>query len=287
METVVEKEIKKRKKSNHYSVDPRTIKIQEGFNVRKDMGDLDELKNSILEVGLQQPLIVKKERGSEESYLLVDGERRLRAIQKAIKEGNDIPYIEVLMFNGNDEDMVFTMITTGTGQKQFTNLEQAEAFKRLVKFGYSVKEIAKKVGKSVPHIYNLLKVADAPKVVKNYIEDGTLTTGVYTQIAREAKTREEQIDMVEKAIEDAKGESTSDKPDEVSPVVVEQEVEQKEPVRVKSKNVKSLKGKTFAQKIKELADVAKEIDTEKARNFLSIIEKTKDSSVEELTQLLR
>lgn len=270
-------EVKKAKRTDLFRVDPRSIQVQEGFNVRKDMGDLDELMNSIVEIGLQQPLIVKKERGSE-TYLLIDGERRYRAIRRAIENGHDIPYVNVTLFTGNEEDMVFTMITTGIGQKQFTNLEQAEAFKRLVKFGYDAKEIAKKVGKSLPHIYNLLRVADAPKVIKNHIQDGTISTGAYVQIAREVKDSAEQIKMVETAIKDA-AKSTETEVGEIP--------EAPKKVKVKGENLKKLKHKSFAQKLRELSREAKDIDTPTAKAFVAIIEKAKDGSVEDLIELLK
>jgi hypothetical protein len=46
-------------------VDPRNIIIDDGYNVRTDMGEMDELRDSIIENGIQTPLKCYKEKGVE------------------------------------------------------------------------------------------------------------------------------------------------------------------------------------------------------------------------------
>lgn len=104
-----ETEILKTKKTDILSVDPRIIDVEDGFNVRQDMGDIEGLAHSIGQFGLQVPLKVVKVRG-EERYRLIDGHRRLKAINLALTLGYSIPYVQVTLFNGNKEDEVFAMI---------------------------------------------------------------------------------------------------------------------------------------------------------------------------------
>jgi ParB family chromosome partitioning protein len=196
------------KRKDGIQVDPRAIIVKEGFNVREDMGDLEALSESIVQIGLQVPLMVKKVRG-EDKYELVDGHRRLAAIMLAIENGHDIKYVDTSTFLGNEEDRIFSMIATGVGQKTLNEVEQSEAIKRLTMFGYSVEEIAKKIGKSVPHVYNLVKVSTLPKVIKDKISHGLISATVVLQIVREKDNVEEQVSIVENAINNAK-ESSKD-----------------------------------------------------------------------------
>ncbi|RQW76684.1 MAG: hypothetical protein EHM14_15990, partial [Methanothrix sp.] len=58
------------------------IKIQKGFNPRSLMGDVDSLAESIQRDGLINPVTVRPDAGSLGTFLLVAGERRLRAMDK-------------------------------------------------------------------------------------------------------------------------------------------------------------------------------------------------------------
>ena len=223
------------KRTDIMLVDPRNIIVREGFNVRTDMGDLQALSDSIVELGLQVPLKAKKVRG-EETYELVDGHRRFEAIMLALKNGHSIPYIEVMPFKGNDEDQVFSMIVTGTGQKPLNDIEQAEAIKRLVGFHYKVEEIAPKIGKSVPHVYNLLSLANVGKQIKNFVAEGLISGNTVVQIVKQTKNADEQLKIVTEAIEKVKVETP----------------EGKAPKKATIKHTVALKSKSPFQKFNEL-----------------------------------
>lgn len=199
MTEVKEVEIKKTKNSDLFLVDPRNIVIVDDFNVRKDMGDMDGLMLSIIANGQLEPITCKKVRNSD-TYELIEGHRRMKAINMAIEAGHDIPFVKVLGFSGNDEDRIFAMVITGIGKKALTILEEAEAYKRLINHSYEVKEIAGRVGKSVPHVYNLLRLVEAPKTVKNAIERGDITTTTVMKLIREVETPEQLISTIENAI---------------------------------------------------------------------------------------
>lgn len=218
-ETATEMEtLNKTKKTDLMLIDPRNIIVDESFNVREDYGDIDGLAKSIVEVGLIEPIIVAKQRGTDQ-YLLTDGFRRMRAILKAIENGNQIPYVKAIIASGNMEDRIFAMIITGTGKKPLNNLEEGEAYKRLKAYGYEVKDIAAKVGKSLPHIYNMLKLADVPQKVKKYILDGDISGNTVVSLLKDVKTTDDLLRVVEEAVlaseieheEDTKAGKTSKK----------------------------------------------------------------------------
>lgn len=202
----------KTKKKDLLMVDPRNLVVADGFNVRTDMGDLNALKDSILDTGLQVPLKAKKVKGEEDKYQVIDGHRRLQAILMAIEEGNDIPYVEVINFTGNDEEQIVAMLVTGTGQKPLTEVEQGEAIKRLTNFGFKVEQLAKKMGKSTPTAYYLLKIANLPQKVKNLIQEGYCSGLLATEIYDDEEDQDLAFSMLQMAIEEAQTRSKDGKP---------------------------------------------------------------------------
>lgn len=195
-------EIRDSKKTDLMLVDPRNIIIDEDFNVRKDYGDMDELTKSIMENGMIEPIICAKVR-KEDKYMLTDGFRRMRAVMAAIEKGCEIPFVKVIIASGTMEDRILQMVITGTGKKPLTVLEEAEAYKRLVAHSFEAKEIASKTGKSVAHVYNMLKLADAPMKVKKMIEKNEITATTVMQLIRNVKTTDELLEVIENAANEA------------------------------------------------------------------------------------
>ena len=202
MKTTVKEVLKTKNSSAIMKVDPQNLILRDEFNVRKDMGDLNALMQSILASGLQVPLKAKKVAGTDQ-YEVVDGHRRMSAILMAIEQGHEVLYVDVMTFSGNDEEQVMSMLVTGTGQKPLTEIEQAEAIKRLTGFGHRVEDIAKKMGKSLPHVYYLVKLSNLPTKVKNLIAEGYISGLAVMEIVEGEPNEELQIAMIEMAIEDA------------------------------------------------------------------------------------
>lgn len=265
-------EVKNTKRTDIMLVDPRNIVVKDGFNVRSDMGDIQALSDSIVETGLQVPLKAKKVKG-EDKYELVDGHRRMAAIQLAIENGNDIQFVEVLPFKGNDEDRVFAMIITGIGQKPLNDVEQAEAIKRLINFGYKAEEIARKIAKSLPQVYNLISLANVSKKIKDSIIGGFISGSTVIQIIRQTDDSDKQLEMVTQAIEDVqKNVPIGEKPKKAT-----------------AKNVVGLKRKSEGQKLSELVALLDKdgVKNEKTVLLSQLVEKLKDSSVEDLVKLFK
>lgn len=260
--------LNKTKNTDLFLVDPRNIIADPSHNVRIDMGDIEEMLNSILEIGIQIPLKAKKIRGTEQ-YSLVDGFRRHTAIMLGLERGHDIPFVPLTPFKGNEEDEVICMLVTGTGQKSLNEVEQAEAIKRLINYGYSATQIAGKVGKSIPHIYQLISIGDLPKPVKERIMSGHISAKAAAEIAKLSDNREEIIEMVEGAIENAQSYAEEGKIKKAT-----------------AKNISSEAKK--ASPAKQLNLLVKEIDstgvkTEKTEWFMELVAEMKaGASIEEL-----
>lgn len=133
--------------------------------------ELDELTNSILTVGVIQPIIISKT--DDDKYQIVAGERRWRA---AIKAGlNKIPAI---VKSYSNTEIFEVALIENIQRENLSPLEEAEAYNRLIKVhGYTQEKISSIVHKSRSHISNLIRVLSLPDQIKTYLEKGLLSLG--------------------------------------------------------------------------------------------------------------
>lgn len=159
-------------RSDVYRVNPNYIEVVEGWNPRLNFGDEkdEELKNSIIENGILIPLRIKK--NGSEKFELIDGERRLRAVRKAIEEGNEIESVPCIFERKsiNQIDSLVVSLLSNEG-KPLAPAEEGEAFQRLKNWGLSVEKIAKKVGKSYNVVKNRLMLVDGSPELKEAVNN--------------------------------------------------------------------------------------------------------------------
>jgi ParB family chromosome partitioning protein len=185
------------KRTDLWQVNPKEIKVKEGWNKREDFGDLEELSRSIVSEGVLIPITILKNR--EGDYELVDGERRLRATLLAIENGHDIRTIPAKIQRSKDEvGNLFVQFLSNEGKK-FTAIEEAKVYEQLVKWGVSIAEIATRTGKSVPHVYNRLKLCSASPEVKEALKNKEITITEATKIAEESFGISEQSERLRSA----------------------------------------------------------------------------------------
>ncbi len=137
---------------------------------RFDDDSLDELAASITEVGVLQPVVVRRGEGG---YVLVAGERRWRAAKKA---GLDtIP--AVVRESSGDAALVEALIEN-VQRQDLTPLEEAHAYKQLLEeYGMTQEDVAKRVGKSRPTVANTLRLLHLPGPIQAMVDSGALTAG--------------------------------------------------------------------------------------------------------------
>ncbi len=120
---------------------------------------MEELKNSIMEYGLIQPVTVRRRSGE---YELVAGERRFRAAQMAGLD--EIP--AVIIEADNDKSAILALLENL--QRGFIVFEIAESYKSLIREqGLTQTELALKVGKSQASVANKIRLLKLPPLVKN------------------------------------------------------------------------------------------------------------------------
>ncbi len=136
-----------------------------------DEDALEELAASISEVGLLQPVVVRKLDGA--SYELVMGERRLRASQRA-----GLEYIPAIVRETHDNDMLRDALLENLHRQQLDPLEEAAAYQQLLDdFGATHEQLAQRVGRSRPHISNTLRLLNLPPAVQKRVAAGVISAG--------------------------------------------------------------------------------------------------------------
>jgi ParB family chromosome partitioning protein len=132
---------------------------------------LDELAESIREVGLLQPVVVRA--AGSGGYELIMGERRWRAAQRA-----GLTEIGAIVKQTQDDDMLRDALIENLHRQQLDPLEEAAAYQQLLDdFGATHEELARKVGRSRPHITNTLRLLNLPPTVQKRVAAGVLSAG--------------------------------------------------------------------------------------------------------------
>ena len=187
-------------RTEHFKVAFSELVIAEGFNQRIDYGDIEELKKSIIENGVRQPLFGYKKDGK---FVITDGHRRHKAIEIAIAEGVDVGFIPFVLEGANrtEEQRVLDMLILNDG-KDLTLLEKGRAYQKLVDLGWNQTKIAEKLGKSIAHVNSAVTIANTDETVQEAVETGELSPSAALEIARANETTEGQAEM----LKDLKGE---------------------------------------------------------------------------------
>jgi ParB family transcriptional regulator, chromosome partitioning protein len=136
-----------------------------------DSDALEELAASIQAVGLLQPVVVRKVMPGH--YELVMGERRWRAGELA-----GLSQIPAIVRETTNDDMLRDALIENLHREQLNPLEEAAAYQQLLEdFSATHEELARKVGRSRPHISNTIRLLSLPAGVQKRVAAGVLSAG--------------------------------------------------------------------------------------------------------------
>ena len=132
---------------------------------------LDELVASIREVGLLQPVVVREIGPGR--FELVMGERRWRASQRA-----GLTEIPAIVRATADDDLLRDALMENLHRSQLNPLEEAAAYQQMLDdFGATHEELARRIGRSRPHISNTLRLLNLSAGVQRRVAAGVLSAG--------------------------------------------------------------------------------------------------------------
>lgn len=188
------------KRPNQYYIDPTTIRRRADWNPRIDFGDITLLAASIKSEldknpaggGLINDIRVRRlatPTADGGIFEVVDGDRRLTAIEQLLKKGVKFPEgvpAKIEELGAEDLDMLIRMFTANTG-KAFLPIEQANAFKRMRDAGMTLKQIEQSTGCSDNSIVGALALLDADQSVQDAVKNGKLSGGMAKSIAVNAR----------------------------------------------------------------------------------------------------
>jgi ParB family transcriptional regulator, chromosome partitioning protein len=130
-----------------------------------------ELVHSLREVGLLQPVVVR--RSGPETYELVMGERRWRAAQEA-----GLETIPAIVRQTEDADMLRDALLENLHRSQLNPLEEAAAYSQLLEdFSCTHEELAERIGRSRPQISNTLRLLKLSPAVQRRVAAGVISAG--------------------------------------------------------------------------------------------------------------
>ncbi|MBR5820008.1 MAG: ParB/RepB/Spo0J family partition protein [Alistipes sp.] len=156
---------------------------------------LDELADSIRQLGIIQPITVRKT--DNEKYIIISGERRWRAAQRANLESLPAYVREV------DDENLHAMALVENIQRQDLNaIEIALGMQRLLEeCNLTQDALSEKVGKKRSSVANYLRLLKLPNEVQLALKEGLISMGHAKAIAGAPES--EQVRLLKKCIKKA------------------------------------------------------------------------------------
>lgn len=201
------------------NIDPKLIKRREDWNTRFDFGELDLLAKSIeheLSInphsgGLINDIRVErmaKQDAEGYEFELIDGDRRLSAIEILLKKGTKFPHgvsakVEPHHADADaasDRDQLVRMFTANTG-KAFLPMEEAITFGRMKAAGMSHKEIISATGRSHGVVTRAFLLLKADGRLKKAVEDKQIKAQAAVDIMSASRGDPELLEsLIEEAL---------------------------------------------------------------------------------------
>ena len=153
--------------------------VSSTYNPRKDFRPetLQELADSIRQVGVLQPICVRPKEGGFE---IVYGERRYWAAAMA-----GLKFIPALVRELSDAEAEDAAITENLQREDVTPREEAAAYKRALESGrHTIESLVGKFGKSEAYIRSRLKLCDLIDALAEQLDREEISVGVATEIAK-------------------------------------------------------------------------------------------------------
>ncbi len=135
-----------------------------------DEETLASLAASIAEVGVVQPIIVRK---LIEGYEIIAGERRWRAAQRA-----GLRNVPALVRDADDQGALEVAVVENVHRQDLNALEEAAGYRQLMDdFGMTQEDVAARVGRSRSTVANTVRLLNLAPAVQRLVVEGQLSAG--------------------------------------------------------------------------------------------------------------
>jgi ParB family chromosome partitioning protein len=174
------------------------------LQARNELGNINELKASIKEKGVLEPILVRPKGGR---YEIIAGERRYVA-SKGIGL-RDIPCIEM---NVEDNEAMEISLIENLQRKDLNVFEEADGLKTLAEiYDYNHAQIAEKIGKARSTVTEIINLSKIPYSIREFcLKNNIISRTTLIEISK-VKTEEDMLRLIHAITErDLKREDTRD-----------------------------------------------------------------------------
>lgn len=163
-------------------------------NIRHDLGDIDELANSILSVGLLEPPVVSDQLTVDGQYALLAGHRRVAALRKLKWSEVDVVIRHIPEADGEIARLIVQLVEN-LQRRDLEPIEEAQGYAQLRGMGVKQADIAKRVGRSPGHVSKRLALIDLPDEISAHA-DSLAAESLY-EISKAAKAGADLSNLVD------------------------------------------------------------------------------------------
>jgi len=209
-----------------------------------------ELRDSIREFGVLQPVIVKKDKFG--LYILIAGERRLRASTMA-----GLVKIPAVIRDADDKDAALIALVENVQRENLNYIEEAYAYKKLMEdYGLTQGDIARRVGKQQSTISNKIRLLGLPPDIREVLAQEQLTER-HARVLLKITDEETRKRVLEKIVNHGLNVKQSEK-------LIEDVISKQEEDIRKDNKVKYINYKIYVNSIKkvflEISQIEKDAD---------------------------
>lgn len=157
-----------------------------------DEESLNELKNSILEHGIIQPIVVRQ---IDDKFEIIAGERRFRAATMA-----KLKNVPVRIMDIDDKQIKEISIIENIQREDLNPFEEASAYDELMKeYDYTQQELGERVGKSRSYVANTVRLLKLDPEIIEYLKNGDITS-TQARSLLSIEDRAQRFKMLEKLL---------------------------------------------------------------------------------------
>ncbi|MEU9507785.1 ParB N-terminal domain-containing protein [Micromonospora sp. NPDC048170] len=163
--------------------DPRDLRVHPR-QIRKDLGDLSELRDGIAQSGVFQALLGVP---GEDGIYITQGQRRRAAAIEAIELGSPMALeVPVLVHDAMADltaEQIASMLQENLHRKALTASEEASGYRQLTLEGWTAEQIVERTGRKRAHVERSLTLAKQGAQIQNAVDKGDLTLEDAAEVA--------------------------------------------------------------------------------------------------------
>lgn len=155
---------------------------------------LEELRDSIKQYGVIQPIVVRKK---DDKYEIIAGERRWRAAKEA-----KLDKIPCIIKDVDDKQALKLALIENIQRQNLNSIEEAYAYKTLIdEYDLTQEDVALAVGKSRSYIANTLRLLNLDEEILGYVAEGKITPG-HGKALLGIKNKKDRLKLAKQIVDD-------------------------------------------------------------------------------------